>query len=102
MVNGDFQFFPSIGIESLADRFPHELSGGELRRVSLARLFLSDPDFYLIDEPSGGLDKEATKIVMEYLSDRVREGKTVVVATHDDIVKEYADRTVEIEKTEKL
>ena len=91
-----------FGIESLADRFPHELSGGELRRVSLARLFLSDPDFYLIDEPSGGLDKEATKIVMEYLSDRVREGKTVVVATHDDIVKEYADRTVEIEETEKL
>ena len=91
-----------FGIESLADRFPHELSGGELRRVSLARLFLSDPNFYLIDEPSGGLDKEATKIVMEYLSDRVREGKTVVVATHDDIVKEYADRTVEIEKTEKL
>ena len=85
-----------FGIGTLADRFPHELSGGELRRVSLARLFVGNPDLYLIDEPSGGLDKEATRIVMEYLKDRVRDGKTVVVATHDDIVKEYADRILEI------
>lgn len=87
-----------FGIESLADRYPHELSGGELRRASLARLFVSDPDLYLIDEPSGGLDKEATEIVMNYLADMVSEGKTVVVATHDDIVKKYADRIVEIQK----
>lgn len=85
-----------FGIGDLADRFPHELSGGELRRVSLARLFLSDPDLYLVDEPSGGLDKEATRIVMDYLKERVNDGKTVVVATHDDIVKEYADRILEI------
>ena len=85
-----------FGIGDLSDRFPHELSGGELRRVSLARLFLSDPDLYLVDEPSGGLDKEATRIVMDYLKERVNDGKTVVVATHDDIVKEYADRILEI------
>ena len=87
-----------FGIESLADGYPHELSGGELRRASLARLFVSDPDLYLIDEPSGGLDKEATEIVMNYLANMVSEGKTVVVATHDDIVKKYADRIVEIQK----
>ena len=60
-----------FGIGALADRFPHELSGGELRRVSLARLFVGDPDLYLIDEPSGGLDKDAARVVMEYLKERV-------------------------------
>lgn len=87
-----------LGIAPLAERFPHELSGGELRRVAIARLLISEPKLYLIDEPSGGLDKEMIHTVMKYLTERVHKGGTVIVATHDDLVKEYGSRILEIEE----
>lgn len=87
-----------LGIKELAQRRPFELSGGELRRASIARLLLRRPLFYLLDEPSGGLDKDTTQIVMEYLKECVESGATVVVATHDDQVLEYGTRVYEMLK----
>ena len=85
-----------LGIETLAQRFPHELSGGELRRAAIARLLLDKPRLYLLDEPSGGLDKESIRVVMNCLEERRREGATIIVATHDDLVTEYGSRIYDL------
>ena len=85
-------------IGDLADRYPYELSGGELRRASIARLLLREPELYLLDEPSGGLDKEMTKTVMECMLERREKGATVVVATHDDLVLQYGSRVYELDE----
>ncbi|MCR5702546.1 MAG: ATP-binding cassette domain-containing protein [Lachnospiraceae bacterium] len=87
-----------LDIKELANRRPFELSGGELRRASIARLLLRQPQLYLLDEPSGGLDKETTQIVMECLKERVEKGATVVVATHDEQVLNYGTRVYEMLK----
>ena len=86
-----------LGIDKLADRYPCELSGGELRRAAIARLLLGRPKLYLLDEPSGGLDKECIHLVMNCLKRCTQEGSTVVVATHDDLVKEYATGMLELD-----
>lgn len=81
-----------LGIKDLADRYPHELSGGEQKRVALVRALLTDPRLLIADEPTTGLDSETGKIILQYLSDYVASGHSVLVATHDEQVKEYADR----------
>lgn len=85
-----------LGIGELADRFPHELSGGEQKRAALARALLSDPILLIADEPTTGLDGKTGNLILSYLSDYVKAGNTVVVATHDEHVREYADRIFEI------
>lgn len=85
-------------IGALADKYPFELSGGELRRAAIARLLISKPQLYLLDEPTNGLDKSMTAVVMKYLENSIQEGSTVVIATHDDLVMEYGSRIFEVEK----
>lgn len=85
-------------IDALADKYPYELSGGELRRAAIARLFISNPKLYLLDEPTSGLDKNMTAVLMKYLESSIQEGATVVMATHDDFVMEYGSRIFEVEK----
>ena len=85
-------------IEDLADKYPSELSGGELRRAAIVRLLISKPQLYLLDEPTNGLDKNMIAVVMKHLENSIQEGSTVVIATHDDFVMEYGSRILEIEK----
>ncbi|MBR3057875.1 MAG: ATP-binding cassette domain-containing protein [Clostridiales bacterium] len=87
-----------LGIKDLADRYPHELSGGEQKRVALVRALLTDPRLLIADEPTTGLDSETGKIILQYLSDYVASGHSVLVATHDEHVKEYAGRVLDITK----
>ena len=87
-----------LGIADLSDRFPHELSGGEQKRAALARALLTEPLLLIADEPTTGLDTETGKIILSYLTEYVKSGHTVLVATHDDHVREYADRIVDIKK----
>ncbi len=87
-----------LGIADLSDRFPHELSGGEQKRAALARAMLTGPLLLIADEPTTGLDTETGRIILSYLSDYVRSGHSVLVATHDDHVKEYSDRVFDIKK----
>ena len=87
-----------LGIGDLADRFPHELSGGELKRAAIARALLTDPVLLIADEPTTGLDSGTGRIILEYLSEYVYSGHAVLVATHDDHVKEYAGQVFDIQK----
>lgn len=89
----------NLGIGDLADRFPHELSGGELKRAAIARALLTEPVLLIADEPTTGLDSGTGRIILEYLSEYVYSGHAVLVATHDDHVKEYAGQVFDIQKT---
>ena len=88
-----------LGIGDLADRFPHELSGGELKRAAIARALLTEPILLIADEPTTGLDSGTGRIILEYLSEYVYSGHAVLVATHDDHVKEYAGQVFDIQKS---
>lgn len=86
-----------LGIGELIDRYPHELSGGELKRVSLARAMSVNPEIIIADEPTTGLDKDTGKIILEYLHSYSQTGKTVIVASHDERTLEYGNRFLRVE-----
>jgi len=73
-----------VGLLPRKDRFPHELSGGELQRAAVARALVHDPEVIVGDEPTGNLDPENAASVMELFSQLHKKGKTVLVATHDE------------------
>ncbi len=81
-----------LGIAELKDNYPFELSGGEQKRASLVRALLMEPEVLIADEPTAGLDSKTGKIIMDYLSAFALSGRSVLVATHDEHVKDYADR----------
>jgi cobalt/nickel transport system ATP-binding protein len=73
----------SLRIEKLRDRAPHQLSGGEKRRVALASLLSLQPDVWLMDEPTAGLDPRSQSWLVDFILQQRAEGKTVITATHD-------------------
>jgi cobalt/nickel transport system ATP-binding protein len=73
----------TLRIEKLRDRTPHRLSGGEKRRVALASILSLDPEVWLMDEPSAGLDPRSHAWLEDFLIDQSHSGKTLVTATHD-------------------
>ena len=81
-----------VGIgESFYKRSPFELSGGEKRRVAIAGILVLNPDILIMDEPTAGLDPEGTRIVLNLIDDLNRQGKTIILVTHDmNIVLKHA------------
>ena len=88
-----------VGLSRKIDRFPHELSGGEQQRVSIARAFINRPMILLADEPTGNLDPTTSVGIMRLL-ERINEiGTTVLMATHDSsIVDSMRQRVVELDR----
>lgn len=88
-----------VGLSKKSENFPHELSGGEQQRVSIARAFVNRPLILLADEPTGNLDP-ATSVGIMKLLDRInRTGTTVVMATHDrGIVDTMRRRVIELDR----
>jgi len=88
-----------VGLGNKAGRFPHELSGGEQQRVSIARAFVNRPLILLADEPTGNLDP-ATSVGIMRLLDRINKtGTTVAMATHDrGIVDTMRRRVIELDR----
>jgi cell division transport system ATP-binding protein len=87
-----------VGIEQKAHSFPHMLSGGEQQRVSIARALLNQPALILADEPTGNLDPETSKEIMELLLAVAKEENTaILMATHDmQMVRHYPGRILEV------
>ena len=86
----------SVGIdESFYKRSPFELSGGEKRRIAIAGILVLSPDILVLDEPTAGLDPEGSKIVLDLIDQLKKEGKTIILVTHDmDIVLNKCDHVV--------
>lgn len=87
-----------VGLADRAHHKPDELSGGEQQRVAIACALANDPPLILADEPTGELDRENAKMVIELLTRLSRElGKTCIIATHDYMVARAADRILRME-----
>ncbi|MFH0754781.1 MAG: ABC transporter ATP-binding protein [Candidatus Omnitrophota bacterium] len=81
-----------LDIEHLLDRVPHQLSIGEKRRVAIASVLAIDPDVYIFDEPTAGLDPLTVRHIIEFVVQANQRGKTIITATHDlHIISEIAD-----------
>ncbi len=85
-----------VGMKDWADYSPGELSSGQQQKVSLARAMVTNPDILIADEPTGNLDFESGQELMKLLQDLNKEGKTVIMVTHDLEYLTYANRAVEM------
>ncbi|GMO43363.1 MAG: ABC transporter ATP-binding protein [Termitinemataceae bacterium] len=87
----------TIGLGGRLNNFPAQLSGGEQQRVSIARALAKNPKVLLCDEPTGALDYETGKQVLQLLQDSCRKnGKTVIVITHNQAIAGIADRVIHV------
>ncbi len=85
-----------VGISKLLGKYPRELSGGEAQRTAIARAIITEPKLILADEPTGALDEENGRKIMEIFHRLHQKGNTLIIVTHDPSVAEACDRTVRI------
>ncbi len=83
-----------VGLEERLFFLPSELSGGQKQRTAIVRSLINDPDIVLADEPTGQLDSKSSSQVMEILTALNRDGKTIILVTHDEATASYAKRRV--------
>ena len=84
-----------VGLDGFGRRPPHQLSGGEKKRVAIAGVLAMDPDVLVFDEPTSGLDPSGSEDIMELLDELNHAGKTVIISTHDvELAYPWADRAI--------
>lgn len=91
------ELLEKLGLKDRIYHFPKELSGGEKQRVGIARALINNPDLILADEPTGNLDAESEKQILEMLKELSYQSKCVIVVSHSQEIKQYADEILKIE-----
>jgi cell division transport system ATP-binding protein len=87
-----------VNLSTKGFKMPHELSGGEQQRVAIARALLNDPELILADEPTGNLDPETSEGIMKLLIDISKNGRAVLIATHDMMMyQKFPSRVIKCE-----
>jgi putative ABC transport system ATP-binding protein len=86
-----------VGLEDRLTHYPSELSGGQQQRVAIARALINDPDIILADEPTGNLDKLASRQIMDLFGELNKAGSTILLITHDQQLASQASRVVYID-----
>jgi macrolide transport system ATP-binding/permease protein len=90
------ELLQKVGLSHREDHYPHELSGGQQQRVAIARSLINSPLVILADEPTGNLDSQSEKDILQILEDLNKQGITIVVVTHEDEVGERASRVIKM------
>ncbi|MDA7862185.1 ABC transporter ATP-binding protein [Akkermansiaceae bacterium] len=83
-----------VGLDDRLDHRPNQLSGGQQQRVAIARSLVNEPLMILADEPTGNLDSQTEIEVLDIINDLNKQGRTIVLVTHDDIVSHHAHRVI--------
>ncbi|MBM4135644.1 MAG: ABC transporter ATP-binding protein [Nitrospira sp.] len=92
-----FEYIKRVGLNGKEDAYPYQLSGGEQQRVAIARALIHDPEIILADEPTGSLDSENGRVIMDLIKELTdKTGKTVILVTHEGYIAEYAQKRVRI------
>ena len=89
--------FLTVGLEHRVTHLPSQLSGGEQQRVCIARALVNEPPVIFADEPTGNLDEENEQRVLDLLTDLHRQGRTIVMVTHNPALGQFADRIVRLQ-----
>jgi cell division transport system ATP-binding protein len=98
MQNKIIEVLEKVGLKGIANKMPHQLSGGEQQRVAIARALLNDPELILADEPTGNLDPQTSAEVLGVLKKINENGKTVIMATHDyAVIMKFPAKTLKCE-----
>jgi len=84
------------GIEAIKDKYPDEISGGQRQRVAIVRALVNAPKIIFADEPTGNLDSHNSQNIYELFKMLSKSGTTIIIATHDRKVSEYADKIIEV------
>lgn len=90
------QALERVGLGDQLNKKPNEMSGGQMQRVAIARALVNDPEILLADEPTGALDQKTGRQVMALFQELNREGRTIIMITHDMNIASFAKRVVHI------
>lgn len=85
-----------MGIEEKSKMFPNQLSGGQQQRVSIARALVNNPSVIVADEPTGALDNNTSKEIIEILKDLNNNGATILLITHDESIARQTNKVIQI------
>lgn len=92
-----FEILKKVGLEDRVYHKPKELSGGQQQRVSIARAFANNPKIIFADEPTGNLDTNTSKDIMDLITDMIHKNKqTMIIVTHNEELTAYADKVIEM------
>ncbi len=90
------EYLDRVGLKDWANHSPSEMSGGQKQRVAIARALIAQPKVIFADEPTGALDSQTSKEVMEIFKEVNKKGITVVIVTHEDDISKMTDRIIRL------